>query len=119
MKTGIKRHLERRETLGYLPVQRADDGEQLGLATNLHEEGIQIQGKQAFKKGQILDIKIAVDPKLCGTDRISLTIQNVWCRAGEGTGLYLAGFQIMNLSAGARCGLRRLLDAFSYPSPGR
>jgi hypothetical protein len=112
-----ERHRERRETLAYWPAKDAEKGEAVGLVTNLSEEGIQIHSKHEFRKGQVITMRITVDPKLAKTDHISLVIENVWCRASEVHGLYHAGFRTVGISNTAKKGLRNLFQAFSYPAP--
>ena len=110
-----QRHIERRETLAYWPAQNIDNGEAVGLVTDLSEEGIQIHSKHEFIKGKRLDIRIAVDAKLMGTDHITLIIENVWCRASAVPDLYHAGFKIVDISVREKNNLKSLLQAFSYP----
>ena len=74
----IHRHLERRETLAYWPAEIAENGETVGLITNLNEEGLQIHSDHGFIKGQKLSIRIAVDVAQAGKDHISVCVENVW-----------------------------------------
>ena len=113
-----KRHKERRETLAYWPARDVKKGEPVGLVSNLNDEGVQIHSKHSFRKGEILTIRIAVEPMLAGTDRITLVVENVWCRASGLSGLHHAGFKIVDISALARRSLSKLLESFSYPAPG-
>lgn len=113
-----RRHLERRETLGYWPAEQEGTGESVGLVTDLSNEGVQIHSKHRFVKGQKLTLRIVVDPKLGGTDHITLTVENAWCRTSGVPDLFHAGFKIVSISEAAREHLHRLLEAFSYPAPG-
>jgi len=112
-----KRHIERRETLGYWPARDTKKGDAVGLVTDLSDEGIRIHSAHKFGKGKVLDLRIAVDEALSGTDHISMVVKNVWCHESGVPGFYNAGFKIVNLSDKARKALRRLVDAFSYPAP--
>ena len=97
-----QRHVDRRETLAHWPAQDTDTGEAVGLVTNLSEKGIEIHSKHGFTKGQMLTIRMAVDAKLCGTDHISMVVENVWCRASGVAGLFHAGFKIVDISDRAK-----------------
>jgi hypothetical protein len=112
-----QRHFDRRETLAYWPVQDTVKGEAVGLVTNINEKGIEIHSNHGFTKGQMLTIRIAVDARLCGTDHISLVVENVWCRASGFAGLFHAGFKIVDISDMAKRALRNLMAAFSYLAP--
>lgn len=112
------RHIERRETLAYWPAVDTVSGDSVGLITNLSEEGVQIHSKHDFSVGQLLTIRIAVDPELTGCDFISIAIENVWCRASGVPGLFHAGFKIVDISDKAKRGLKNLFESFSYALPG-
>ncbi len=108
------RRLERRETLAHWPVMDIQTGEEVGLVTNLTEEGLQLQCKRRFEKGQELAIQIMVDEKVVKTDSISLVIRNVWCRSGGKEGGFKAGFAIVDISEKDKRNLNNLINAFSY-----
>ena len=112
----IHRHLERRETLAYWPAEIAENGETVGLITNLNEEGLQIHSDHGFIKGQRLSIRIAVDVAQAGKDHISVCVENVWSAVSSVGGLTHAGFKIIDLSDSARLSLRSLMETFSYTS---
>jgi hypothetical protein len=111
-----QRHLERRETLAYWPAEAVENGEAVGLVTNLNEAGIQIHSAHGFLKGQKLAIRITVDVAQAGTDHISLSVENVWSSRSSVAGLYHAGFRIIDISDSARLSVRALIEAFSYTS---
>jgi hypothetical protein len=112
-----QRHFDRRETLAYWPATDMEKGESVGVVTNLSEKGVEIHSKHGFVKGQTLTIRIAVDAKLCGTDHISLVVENVWSRASGVAGLFHAGFRSVDISDRAKRALRNLMAAFSYLAP--
>jgi hypothetical protein len=114
-----QRHRERRETLAYWPVRDAEKGEAVGLVTDISDEGMQIHSEHGFAKGETLKVRITLDTKLVGTDRISAVIENVWCQPSGLSGLYHAGFKVVNMSDKAKLSLRKLMEVFSYPAPGR
>jgi hypothetical protein len=113
-----ERHSERRETLGYWPVEDTDSGEAVGLVTNLNEEGVQVHSRHGFSKGQVLTIRIEASTGPAGASPIALLVENAWCRASGVPGLYHAGFKVVGISDRARRGIKNLLQAFSYPAPG-
>lgn len=112
-----KRHAERRETLAYWPARDDDTGEAVGLVTDVSESGVNLHSKHAFSPGEKLTVRIAINPKLTGTDHITLHIENVWCRRSGVPELYHAGFTLFDVSTAAKQGIRNLLQAFSYPAP--
>jgi hypothetical protein len=108
------RHLERRETLTSWPAEDIENGEAVGLLTNLHEEGVQIHSEHRFLKGETLTIRITVDAMLAGTPHISVVVENVWSSDRYVGGLHPAGFRIVDISDKARKSVRALIAAFSY-----
>lgn len=112
------RNRERRETLGYWPAEDAENGQAVGLVTNLTEEGLQIHSRHGFLKKQVLTVRIKVDAIPAGKDTISLVIENVWSRPSGVPGLYHAGFKVLAASTKAKRSLRNLFKAFSYAAPG-
>jgi hypothetical protein len=111
------RHLERRETLAYWPASDEQCGESAGLVTNLNEEGISIHSPHPFEPGHRLNIRVQVDPQMAGHPFIHLHVENVWCRPSGMSGIYHAGFRLVNVSPEAREEIQKLLTAFSYPAP--
>ena len=110
------RHLERRETLAYWPALEEQNGEAVGLVTNLSEEGISIHSHVQFEYGHRLNIRVPVDPALAGYSFLHLHIENMWCHSSGVKGTFHSGFKIINLSNEAREGIQKLLTAFSYPA---
>jgi hypothetical protein len=111
------RHLERRETLAYWPASDEQSGESVGLVTNLNEEGISIHSPHPFELGHRLNLKIQVDPQFAGHPFIHLHAENTWCRPSGMSGIFHAGFRLINVSQEAREEIRELLAGFSYPAP--
>lgn len=112
-----RRHLERRESLAYWHAHQEHTGKLLGLVTELTDEGVNIHSRRSFMKGQTFSIKVNLDMELSGKEEIRLKIKNVWCRRSEMSGIYHAGFEILNISDEDRNAVRKLLESFSYLVP--
>jgi hypothetical protein len=111
------RHAERRETLAYWPAREEQTGESVGLVTNLSEEGINIHSQHPFERGQRINLRVTVEPKLSGLHHLHLHAENAWCHPSGMPGYFQAGFKLVNLSADMREGILKLLTSYSYPAP--
>jgi hypothetical protein len=109
----------RQETLTQWPAEDTERGEDIGVVTNITDEGLQLLGEREFSEGETFLMQMKVDSRMVGADSISFMVENVWCSSNSRSDSYRAGFKIVHMSEMAKRGLKNLFSSFSYASPTR
>jgi hypothetical protein len=114
---GLERRAKKRIKISYyLPVNKADSLEKLGILTEINTKGLQVDTQTLLSEGKTYQLRLdLMNSSLGGVSHITFSAAVRWIRADQiEPNFYNIGLEIVELSATDRDVIEKIMASYGY-----
>ena len=111
--TQDSRKYNRRQVSEYFIAYDQISDCRIGVVFDLSTDGMMMIAESRIEPPLILACRMALPAKVLGCDQLELSIEVMWCRQNELTGVYETGFQFIDPTAHQKKLIQVILDKWT------